>query len=170
MVEPQTAEPGRSGANRVVVALGMAMAAFALAAALFVVAKSLRRVRPEPLPPSLKTAPPDTGLVMFRASMRRKVTNLMARCESKRKQLGGRMTPAQDSLSRRCDSAIAEVRGRIAAFDTISRANRKVSADSVRSAYDRAKLAARLFTRSATWSDVIGQDSLDLEIKRLISE
>jgi hypothetical protein len=170
MLEPQATEPGRSGTNRVAVVLGVTLAALALAAALFVVARSLRRVRPEPLPPSLKTAPPDTGLVFFRANVRRKTLNLSARCEYKRKQLAGKMTPAQDSLSRECDSAIAVVLSRIAAFDTVSRSNRKAGADSVRAAYDRAKIAVRVFTRSGLQSDLVSEDSLNQEIKKLISE
>jgi hypothetical protein len=150
--------------------LGVLLAALALAAALFVVASSFRKVRPEPLPSALKTAPPDTGLVVFRANIRRKTSNLSARCEAKRKQLAGRMTPAQDSLSRKCDSAIADLLSRIAALDTISRANRKVGADSVRVAYDRARLAVRVFTRSGRQSGLVDQDSLEMEVKKLISE
>ncbi len=170
MPESQTPEPGRPGSNRGAAVLGVVLAALALAAALFVVARNLRKVKPEPLPPSLVKAPPDTGLVAFRASTRRKTRNLSARCESKRKQLAGRMTPAQDSQSRACDSAIVEVLSRVAALDTVSRANRRAGADSLRAAYDRAKLVVRVFTRSATQSDLIDDDSLDLEIRKFLGE
>ena len=148
----------------------MVLAAAALAIALFVVVRSLRNVKPEPLPPSLKTAPPDTALVAFRGSIRRKVRNLSVRCESKRKLLGSRMTPLQDSLSRESDSAITSVLGRISALDTVRRENRKMAADSIRAGYERAKLKVRIFTRSASRSDLIDEDSLDREIKKLISE
>jgi hypothetical protein len=141
-----------------------------LAAALFGVARNLGRVQPAVLPLALKTPPPDTGLALFRASIRRKTQNLSARCQSRRKSLAGRMTPAQDSLSEECDSAIAEVVRRVAAFDTTSRANRKADADSVRAAYGRAKLAVRAFTRSEQQIAPTGDDSLDREIRRLISE
>jgi len=148
----------------------MVLAAAALAVALLVVATSLRKVKPEPLPPALKTAPPDTALAVFRANTRRKVRNLSARCESKRKQMGSRMTSVQDSVGRECDSAIASVLGRIAALDTVSRENRRAAADSVKAEYERAKLKVRVFTRTGRRSDLIDEDSLDLEIKKLISE
>jgi hypothetical protein len=150
--------------------IGAVLAGLALAAALFVVAENLRKVKPEPLPPALKTAPPDTGLVAFRAGIRRKTRNLSARCDSKRRQLAGRMTPAQDSLNRRCDSAIAEVLRRVADLDTLGRANRRAGADSARAAYDRAKLAVRVFTRSGRRSDLVDDDSLDLEIRKFTGE
>jgi hypothetical protein len=148
----------------------MALAALALAIAGFVVVRSFRQVVPETLPPSLRPVPPDTALVAFRASIRRKVMNLSDRVESRRKQFGNRMTPAQDSLSRECDSAIALVRSRIAALGTVSREQRKTMADSVKAEYERAKLKVRAFTRSASQSDLIDEDSLDREIKKLISE
>ncbi len=150
--------------------VGIVLVTAALVVAGFLVVGSFRSVKPEPLPPSLKTAPPDTGLVVFRANIRLKVRNLAVRCEAKRKQFGNRMTPRMDSLSRECDSAIASVLGRIAALDTVSKANRKAAADSVRAEYDRAKLKVRVFTRSGRRSDLIDEDSLDAEIKKLISE
>ena len=150
--------------------VGIVLVAAALVVAGFLVVRSFRSVKPEPLPPSLKTAPPDTGLVVFRANIRLKVRNLAVRCEAKRKLLGNRMTPRMDSLSRGCDSAIVSVLGRIAALDTVSKANRKAAADSVRAEYNRAKLKVRVFTRSGRRSDLIDEDSLDAEIKKLISE
>ena len=150
--------------------VGIVLVAAALIVAGFLVVRSFRSVKPEPLPPSLKTAPPDTGLVVFRANIRLKVRNLAVRCEAKRTQLGNRMTPRMDSLSRGCDSAIVSVLGRIAALDTVSKANRKAAADSVRADYNRAKLKVRVFTRSGRRSDLIDEDSLDAEIKKLISE
>jgi hypothetical protein len=102
--------------------------------------------------------------------MRRKALNLAARCASERRQLGKGMIPSQDSLGRECDSAITSVLGRIAALDTVSRANRKAAADSVRAEYERAKLMVRTFTRTGLPSDTIPEDSLDKEIKKLISE
>ncbi len=169
MDEQQTPEAGRQRTDRAAV-VGIVLAAAALAVALIIVATSLRKVKPEPLPPALITAPPDTALVVFRASMRRKVINLSARCESKRKRFGDRITPVQDSLGRECDSAIASVLARIAVLDTVRRENRKVASDSVKAEYERAKLKVRTFTRSGLQSDMIDEDSLDEEIKKLISE
>lgn len=169
MDEQQSPGAGRPRTSRAAV-LGMLLVAAALAVALFVVATSLGKVKPEPLPPSLIMAPPDTGLVVFRASMRRKVMNLSARCESKRKRLGDRITPGQDSLGRGCDSAIASALARIAVLDTIARENRKAVSDSVKAEYERAKLQVRIFTRSGLQSDMIDEDSLNQEIKKLISE
>jgi hypothetical protein len=168
--EQQTPEAGRSRTGRALTWVGVVLATAALAVAGFVVVRSFRNVKPEPLPPSLKTAPPDTALVAFRASTRRKVMSLSVRCQSKRRQLGNKVTAEQDSLSRGCDSAISVVLGRIAALDTVRRENRKAAADSVRAAYERAKLKVRVFTRSGLHSDTIPEDSLDKEVKKLISE
>jgi sugar-specific transcriptional regulator TrmB len=151
-------------------AVGVVLVAAALVVAGFLVVRSLRSVKPEPLPPSLKPVPPDTGLVVFRASIRRKVMNLASRCKSKRKQLGDGMTPQLDSLGRECDSAISSVLGRIAALDTMSRENRRTAADSIRAAYERAKLKVRVFARTVLDADTVNEDSLDREIKKLISE
>ena len=170
MHEQQAPEAGESRAGRAAGMAGIALAAVALLIALLVVVRSVRRVEPEPLPLSLKTAPPDTGLVVFRANMRRRVRNLSARCEARRRQFGRLMTPAQDSMNRECDSGIEFVLGRIAGLDTVSRENRKAAADSVEAAYERAKLKVRVFTRSGRQSDFVDEDSLEQEIKKLISE
>ncbi len=169
MVERQTPEAGRKRTS-VAAIFGMVLAAAALAVALFVVATSLGKVKPEPLPPSLISTPPDTGLVVFRANMRRKVANLSARCDSKRKRFGDQITPEQDAMGQECDSAIASVLVRIAELDTVKRENRKSASDSVKAEYERAKLKVRTFTRSGLQSDMINEDSLDEEIKKLISE
>ncbi len=163
---PETGPP-RLGRGRVVVVtlLGGAI----LAVALFVVASTLRRVEPAKLPPSLKQAPPDTALVNFRASIRRKLRALSTRCASKRKDLGRSMTPSQDSLGRECDSAIAAVLVRVAALDTVKRQHRQEAADSVKAVYERAKLKVRVFTRSGLRHDLLDEDSLDTELRRFIS-
>jgi hypothetical protein len=168
--ESQTPQSERSRAGRTLISYGVVLAAATLVIALFVVVRNFRNVKPEPLPPALKTIPPDTALVAFRAGIRRKVMNLSARCRSKRKQLGKGMTPLEDSLSRECDSAIAFVLDRIAALDTVRRENRKTAADSVKSEYERAKLSVRVFVRTAMDRDTISEDSLNREINRLISE
>jgi hypothetical protein len=148
----------------------MVLAVAALAIAGFVVVRSLRNVRSEPLPPSLKTAPPDSVFFAFRAGMRRKAMGLSARCQSERRRLGNRMTRLEDSLSRECDSSIASVRQRIAVLDTVAKGNRKAATDSVKAEYERAKLKVRAFTHTVLSSDTINEDSLDREIKKLISE
>jgi len=164
-VDQQTPESGRQSKRRALNPVGVVLVAAALVVAGFLVVRSFRS-----LPPSLRTAPPDTGLVAFRVSIRRKVRNLSARCESKRKLLGSRMTAEQDSLNRECDSAIASVLGRIAVLDTVRRENRKTVADSIRTGYERAKLKVRAFARMALDSDTIDEDSLNRELKKLISE
>jgi hypothetical protein len=170
MDEQRTPETGRPQSGRALTSVGVVLAAAALVVAGFLVVTSFRNVKPEPLPPSLKTVPPDTGFVVFRASMRRKVMNLATRCESKRKQLGNGLTPRLDTLGRECDSAISSVIGRIAAFDTVRRENRKTAADSAKAAYERARLKVRVFARTVLDADTIDEDSLDRELKRLISE
>jgi hypothetical protein len=168
--EQQTPQPRHSRTGRPVVVAGIVLAALALTVALFVIVRSLGQVVPEPVPTSLKPPPPDTGLVLFRANIRRKVMNLSARCRSKRRQFGDRITPAQDSLARGCDSAIAAVLAAVAALDTVRRDARKAASDGVLAEYNSAKLRVRAFTRSGLGSDSIDEDSLDMEIKKLISE
>ncbi len=169
MHEQQTPKAASPRTSRAAV-FGVVLATAALAVAAFVVATSLGKVKPEPLPPALIPTPPDTALVVFRASMRRKVANLSDRCESKRKRFGDRITPKQDSLGSECDSAIASVLVRLAQLDTAKRENRKSVSDSVKAEYERAKLMVRTFTRSGLQSDMLDDDSLDEEIKKLISE
>ena len=166
----QTPEIGTTRRARVRVIVIGVLAVATLAVALIVVAWSLRRVEPATLPPALKTAPPDTALVVFRASMRRKVRTLSKRCASKRKEFGAAMTPEQDLMGRECDSAIAGALARIAALDTVKRADRKAAADSVKAEYERARLKVRVFTRSGQQGGEIDEDSLDEELRKFISE
>jgi hypothetical protein len=163
---PEVERPRRSPA---LVLVGV-LAAVALAAALYVVVKSLRRVRTDPLPVALQTAPPDTGLVMFRANMRRKVRTLEIRCRTKRKQLKDGLTPRQDSLSRECDSAIALVLTHVAVLDSVRREGRKAAAESLRAEYARVRAKVNAFTRSRPGAGEVSDDSLDEELKKLISE
>jgi hypothetical protein len=169
-VDQQTPESTRPVTRHALSPVAVVLVVAALLVAGFLVVRSFRSVKPEPLPPSLKTAPPDTGLFVFRANIRLKARNLAARCEAKRKQIGNRMTPPMDSLSRECDSAISTVLGRVAALDTVRRENRKISADSIKAAYERAKLKVRVFARTVIDADTINEDSLDRELKKLISE
>jgi len=164
---PEVERPKRNPAALVVVGV---LAAVALAAALYVVVKSLRRVETGPVPVALQTAPPDTGLVMFRASLRRKVRTLDIRCKTKRKQFKDGLTPRQDSLSGECDSAIALVFAHIAAFDSVKREDRKAAVDSLKAEYERAKAEVNVFSRSGLNAGEVSNDSLDLELKKLISE
>jgi hypothetical protein len=164
---PEVDRPRRSPAAIVVVSV---LAVLALAAALYVIVKSLRRVTPESVPVALQNPPPDTGFVFFRASLRRKVRTLEMRCRTKRKQLEGGLSPRQDSLSRECDSAVAMVLAHIAAFDSVTRSDRKAASDSLKAEYERAKARVNAFTRSGLGGDGVSNDSLDRELKKLISE
>jgi len=163
---PGAEKPRRSRAALFVVTVLLVLA---LAAAVYVVTRSLRRVEPEPVPVALQTAPPDTGFVLFRAGLRRKVGTLETRCRTKRKQLASELSSLQDSLSRECDSAVALVRAHVAAFDSVKRSDRKAAADSLKAEYERAKARVNAFTRSGQRGEV-SEDSLDRELKRLISE
>ena len=164
---PDAEKPRRSRGPAVVISV---LAAAALFAALYVVVRSLRRVNPEPLPVALKTAPPDTGFVLFRANLRRKARTLEIRCRTTRKQRKDEMSPQQDSLGRECDSTIALFRSHIAAFDSVKREDRKAAADSLKAEYARAKAEVNAFTRFDRGAGSVSEDSLDLELKKLISE
>jgi hypothetical protein len=168
--EQKIPEAGRPQTGRALTSVGVVLAAAALAVAGFVVVRSFRDVKPEPLPPSLRTAPPDSVFFAFRTSMRRKAMGLSARCQSERRRLGDGMTPSQESLGRECDSAISMVRLRITVVDTVAKGNRKAATDSVKAEYERAKLKVRAFTHTVLSSDTIAEDSLNREIKKLISE
>jgi hypothetical protein len=169
MDEKPTPKTRQSGHGRARVLAFTVLAVAVLAMALFVVVRSLRNVEPATLPPALKKAPPDTALTGFRASIRRRVRILSARCASKRKGLGEEMTAEQDSMSQECDSAIAAILARVAALDTVKREHRKEAADSVKAEYERAKLNVRTFTRSGSRRDRIDEDSLDAELEKFIS-
>jgi len=168
--ERQTPEAGRSQTGRTLTSVGVLLAVVALAVALFVVVRSFRSVKPEPLPPSLKTAPPDTALVLFRASFRKKTLNLAARCRLTRERLHNELTPSQDSLERECDSAIAVLLADVTALDSVKRENRKAAADALRAEYARAKAMVNAFTRSSLGAGRVSEDSLNKELEKLISE
>jgi hypothetical protein len=138
--------------------------------ALYVVVKSLRRVKTGPVPVALRTAPPDTGFVIFRVNMKRKVRTFQIRCKMKRKQLKEGLTPLEDSLGRECDTAIALILAHVAAFDSVKRQDRMAAADSIRAEYERVKLKVRVFTRSGLGGGEVSDDSLDRELQKLISE
>ena len=170
MSEQQTPESGRPRPGRTLTSVGVVLAVAALTIALFVVVRSFRNVKPEPLPPSLKTAPPDTALVLFRASYRKKTINLATRCRLTRERLQHNLTPSQDSLSRECDSAVAVLLADVTALDSVSRENRKAAAESFRAEYARAKSKVNAFTRSSLGAGQVSEDSLNKELRKLISE
>jgi hypothetical protein len=170
MDERRTPEAEQAKRHSAVLVVAGVLAAVAMVAALYVVARSLRLVKPEPIPAALRTAPPDTGLVNFRASMRRKARTLQVRCRTTRKQFRDGLTPHQDSLSRDCDSAIALFLTHVAALDSVKREGRKAAADSLKAEYVRVKARVNVFTRSGRRSGEISDDSLDQELKKLISE
>jgi hypothetical protein len=153
----------------VTIVLLVVMAA-AAAAALYIVVKSLRNVDPGPLPESLKTAPPDTALVNFRASMARKTRALATRCRLTRKRWQGKLTPEQDSLGRDCDIAIEALRSHVEALKLVKREDRKSASDSLRAEYSRAKASVNKFTRSVLKVGDVPDDSLDAELKKLMGE
>jgi hypothetical protein len=165
--KPEVEEPKRNPAALAVVGV---LAVVALAAALYVTVRSLRRVQTSPVPIALRTAPPDTGLVVFRASMRRKVRTLETRCKLKRKRLKNGLNPQQDSLSRECDSAIALILIHVTALDSVKREDRKMAAGSLRAEYARVKGKVNAFTRSGLGRGEVSDDSLDAELKKLIGE
>jgi hypothetical protein len=170
MDERQTPDVEQTRRSRVPTVVISVLAAVALFAALYVVVKSLRRVNPEPVPVALRNAPPDTGLVVCRASLRRKARTLEIRCRTTRKQLKDGMSPQQDSLGRECDSAIARFLDHIAAFDSVKREDRKAAADSLKAEYARAKAEVNAFTRFGRGTNEVSEDSLNQELKKLISE
>jgi hypothetical protein len=164
---PEVERPRRNPAALVVVGV---LAALALVAALYVVVRSLRRVKTEPLPVALRPAPPDTALVMFRANMRRKLRTQAMRCKTRRWQLRAGLTPQQESLGSECDSAIALILRHVAALDSVKREGQKAAAASLRAEYARLREKMTAFTHSPPGAGEESDDSLDLELKKLISE
>ena len=164
---PEVESPKRSPAALVVVGV---LAALALAAALYVVVKRLRRVQTGPVPVALRTAPPDTGLVNFRAGLRGKAHTLKVRCRMTRQRLQNKLTPSQDSLGRECDSAIAGLLAHVTALDSMKREERKAAADGLRAEYESVKVKVNVFTRSGLGGNEVSDDSLNAELKKLISE
>ena len=170
MAEEHNPEPRQSRTSPAAMLLLTVLAVAALVAALLVVVRSLHRVQPGDVPASLRPETPDTGFTIFRARMRRQANGLATHCRLKRRQLGNNITPAQDSLGRECDSASTEILRQIAAFDTVRPAGRKKAADSITAMYDRARLKLRAFIHSGLPGDTISEDSLDKELRGLISQ
>jgi len=168
---PATVKPRRSPVLTLAVVV---VVLAALAGALYVVARNLRKVAL--IASSVDTTavvrpiPPDTGLARFRTSIQTKARTLAARCRMARKRFGAKLTAVQDSLGRECDSAIAALLAHVAALDSVKREDRKSAADSIRSDYSRAKAKVNAFTRSGGGGALVSDDSLDEELKKLISE
>jgi len=172
MDERQMPEAERPRRSPVLTAAVLVVAVAALAGALYVVARNLKKV--SVVPASVDTLaiprplPPDTAFVVFRAGMRRKVRTLEIRCRLARKQLKDGLTPQQDSLSRECDSALALILAHVAAFDSVKREGRKAAAADLKAEYARARAKVNVFARSGRHVGEVSDDSLDMELKKLI--
>jgi hypothetical protein len=174
MDERQTPEVERPKRSPVLTVVTLVIGVVAVVGALYVVAKNLKRVSLIPASADttgiLKPMPPDTGLVGLRATFRGKAHTLAVRCRMTRRRLQDKLTPPQDSLSRECDSAIAALLAHVAALDSVKREDRKAAVDSLKAEYERAKAEVNVFSRSGLNTGEVSDDSLDAELKKLISE
>ncbi len=174
MDERQTPEVELPKRSPVTALVALVIGVAAVAGALYVVAKNVKKV--SHIPASVDTTgivtplPPDTGFVRVQANFRGKAHTLTVRCRMTRTRLQGRLTPSQDSLGRECDSVIVRFLAHVAAFDSVKREDRKAVADSLKAEYLRARAKVNVFTRSGLGAGEVSDDSLDAELKKLISE
>lgn len=145
--------------------------AAALVGAVFVVVRSARRVRLEPPPVSLRQTPRDSLLLSSCRGMQRRIQQTERRIGRHRQQAGN-LTPAQDALARQSDSAVAAVRRHLARFDSLDGYElRRALMDSIKREYDSLRLIVKLLGRAVgSPEDSVDVDSLDAEVKRLVSE
>ena len=168
-------DPGTEpGARRAPVWLTLLLTLVVLAAlvgAVVVVVNNARRAKLGTAPVYFKTTPRDSALSSTYQGMRRRVRQTERRIARRRDRV--RIpTPSQDSLARRSDSAVSALQRRLVRFDSLSKyESRRALMDSVKQEYDDLRLLVRLFGRSVgSPEDSIDVDSLDAEMKRLISE
>jgi hypothetical protein len=174
MDERQTPEGERPKRSPVTAVVALVIGVAAVAGALYVVAKNVKKVSLVPTSVDttaiIKPIQPDTGFVRVSANFRGKAHTLKVRCRMTRTRLKGKLTPSQDSLGRECDSAIALLLTHVAAFDSLKREDRRAAAGNLKAEYVRARAKVNVFTRSGLGAGDVSDDSLDAELKKLISE
>jgi hypothetical protein len=141
-----------------------------LAAAAFFAVRGMSRVHVVKPPPGMEPVVRDTAYSIFRRGITHKAGGLRVRCRMKLKQLGMKLTPALDSMSRGCDSAITALLLRVAAFDSVARPDRRAWTLLVKVEYDSAKALVNRFTRHGTGLSPFDEDSLERELRELISD
>ena len=143
--------------------------ALALVIAVVVVVRSATRIRPVPVPKGLEQSEPDTGLVRFRAGMRRRLGKLERRFCGFR-DTAGSYTPEQESLMKVCDSGLVLIRDELEVLDTLTGGRQRVAfAQTVKQEYVDLKMSVYRFTKLSLQAEPEPDlDSLDLELQRLL--
>ena len=143
----------------------------ALGGAVLVVTRSARKAKLGPAPVSFRKSPKDSTLVSFQRGMLRRAWMTARRIERKQAQ-AGTLTPRQDSLAGRSDSAVAAMRHRLMLLDSLPTvARRWALMESIKDEYLDLRQLVQDFVRSVTpTEDTLGEDSLDTELRKLISE
>ena len=156
--------------RRVLGAAVVVVAIVGIGLAALVVVRSTSRIRLEKPPVMLGKPPAEQELAMFKSDIKRRIARLTHRYDKFRS--GSRkLTPEQDSLARVCDSGFVRVRADAAVLDTIMVSRRAEELKHVVAQEYKGLLASvTQFTRTFTKVSVPELDSLNLELRKLISE
>jgi len=138
--------------------------------AVVVVVKTAAKAGAAQAPLSLKTMPFDAVVRGFKSGMMRRIST-NARRVKRHRQETGTLNPQQDSLARLCDSALDRIRSRTMRLDSLStKPARTALMDSLRHEYSSVRALVGAFARSVGSKDGPDQESLDIELRNLISE
>jgi hypothetical protein len=167
--ETQPEEQPRGAPRWLTLLIAVAVLA-AVGGAIIVVVKTAGRTGAGPAPVSLKVMPFETVVRGFKHGMLGRVS-VNVRRVNRHRQEAGTLNPHQDSLARLCDSAIARIRSRTMRLDSLpTKPARVAMMDSLRHAYDSLRALVGAFVRSVGSKEEPDQESLDIELKNLISE
>ncbi len=141
-----------------------------LIAAVVVVVRTAKHVRPGPAPVTLAPLPKDTLGLKLRYNLRTRVATQERRL-AKYRPLAQRAGPKQESLALECESLLAGLARGVAQFDSLPNYHaRRTLYDSLMSHYEELRSRIRRLIRSVDSSVSEQDDSLEVELRRLLSE